>query len=105
MKKLSCLFVIFALVSCSWFAKEEKTGLIKLDYEPKNCEFLYEIRSDFTGYSEQDAFNFIEKRIVEENALGNTYYITKQDVVENEGAIFGPKNTYKMKAKVYNCKN
>ena len=29
----------------------------------------------------------------------------KQDIVENVGAIFGPKNTYKIKAKVYNCKN
>lgn len=104
MKKI--LYFIFVLVctSCAWSTKEGY-GLVKLDSEPKDCEFLYEIKSDFTGYSEQDAFDFVEKRIVEENAFGDTYYIVKQDVVENEDAIFGSKNTYKLKAKVYSCKH
>ena len=92
------------MASCAG-ATKEGSGLVKLDYEPTNCEFLYAVKSDFSGYSAQDAYDFVEKRIVEENALGDSYYIEKQDIVENVGAIFGPKNTYKIKAKVYNCKN
>lgn len=104
MRKFAYLILAFMFASCAWSTKEG-SGLVKLDSEPNDCEFLYEIKSDFTGYSEQDAFDFVEKRIVEENALGDTYYIAKQDVVENQGAIFGPKHTYKLRAKVYNCKN
>ena len=102
MKKI--IVICGVLASCAW-SSQEGSGLVKLDYEPTNCEFLYAIKSDFSGYSAQDAYNFVEKRIVEENALGDSYYIEKQDIVENTGAIFGPKNTYKIKAKVYNCKN
>ena len=106
MKKIILVCFCGALLSCSLSSNdmEEKTRLVKLNYEPQDCEFLYEIKSDFSGYSEQSAIDFVEKRIVEENGFGDTYYISKQDVVENDGAVFGPKNTYKIKAKVYNCK-
>lgn len=102
--KKSILFIIaLSMVAC---AKSEKVdnGLVKLNAKPENCEFLYEIKSSFSGYSEDDAYDFVEKRIVEENAFGDSYYIASEDIVENEGAIFGPKNTYKLKAMVYNCK-
>ena len=95
---------VCALVGCVQ-STQEGSGLVRANAEPKDCEFLYAIKSDFSGYSEQDAFDFVEKRIVEENGFGDTYYIEKQDIVENIGAIFGPKHTYKIKAKVYNCKN
>lgn len=103
MKKIMFICFCGAVAACAQSAKEE-TGLVRINQEPTNCEFLYSIKSDFSGYSEQDAFDFVEKRIVEENGFGDTYYIEKQDIVENIGAIFGPKHTYKIKAKVYNCK-
>lgn len=104
MKKIMVLGLMCAVWACSKTTEEKVTGLNKLNQEPQNCEFLYEINSSFSGYSEQDAYDFIEKRIVEENAFGDSYYIYNQDIVENSGAIFGPQNTYKLKAKVYNCK-
>ena len=103
MKKIMFICLCGAMASCAQ-STGEGTGLIRLNQEPENCEFLYAIKSDFSGYSEQDAFDFVEKRIVEENGFGDTYYIEKQDIAENIGAIFGPKHTYKIKAKVYNCK-
>ncbi|MBO7644841.1 MAG: hypothetical protein J6S57_00885 [Alphaproteobacteria bacterium] len=103
MKNYVFLLIALSMVGCSAFTKPDN-GITKLDYEPKNCTFLYEIKSNYSGYSEDAAYDFIEKRIVEENAVGDTYYITNQDIVENKGAVFGPQNTYKLKAMVYNCK-
>lgn len=100
MKKIILACLCVAMASCA--QSKDDFGLIKLTYEPKDCEFLYAIKADFSGYSEQDAFAFVEKRIVEENGFGDAYYIAKQDIVENDGVLFGP-NTYKLKANVYNC--
>ena len=103
MKKIMFLMLVLPLAGC---IKSEKpdNGLVRLDSIPQDCEFLYEIKSQFSGYSPEDAYDFVEKRIVEENGFGDSYYIASEDVIENEGAIFGPKNTYKLKAMVYNCK-
>ena len=79
-------------------------GLTRLDAEPKNCEYLYAIDSSVSSYDIDDAYDFLEKRILEENGFGDSYYISGQNILENTGAIFGPKNTSKLKAKVYNCK-
>jgi len=99
------LFILLSLTACSLFSKSEtQTGLVKLDHEPTNCEFLYEIKSSFSGYSLESAYDFVEKTIVEENGFGDAYYISGQDIVENPGAVFGPHNTYNLKAKVYKCK-
>ena len=103
MKKIYFLIIGLVMVACARYEKQDN-GLIRLNAEPANCKFLYEIKSSFSGYSEDEAYDFVEKRIVEENAFGDSYYIAEEDIVENEGAIFGPKNTYKLKAKVYNCK-
>lgn len=102
MKKYLFLLAL-PLVACMQSAKTE-TGLVKLDKEPTNCEFLYEINSSFSGYSLESAYDFVEKRIVDENGFGDSYYISGQDIVEIPGAIFGPHNTYNLKAKVYNCR-
>lgn len=103
MKKIMLLGFVCIIGACAEFTNSG-SGLVKLDKEPENCEFLYSIKSSFTGYSDKDAYDFIEKRIVEENGFGDSYYIYGQDIEENEDAIFGPKNTYKLHAKVYNCK-
>ena len=103
MKKMCLVFACLMVVACAKTVKEDN-GLVRLNAKPDNCDFLYEIKSSFSGYSEEAAYDFVEKRIVEENAFGDSYYITEEDIVENEGAIFGPKNTYKLKAMVYDCK-
>ena len=103
MKKILSFVILLSLVACT-DNKKADNGLTRLNAVPENCEFLYEIKSQFSGYSEEDAYDFVEKRIVEENAFGDSYYIANEDIVENEGAIFGPKNTYKLRAMVYNCK-
>ena len=45
----------------------------------------------------------MEKSILEQDRQGDSYYIVKQDAVENPDAVFGPKRTFKFKVKVYNC--
>ncbi|MBR3511036.1 MAG: hypothetical protein IKN73_03160 [Alphaproteobacteria bacterium] len=101
MKKfLFCL--ILALSACATTTDSE-TGLVKLNEEPKNCEFLYTIDTSVTDYKVEDAYVFLEKRILEQRLIGDSYYIVQQDTVENPEAIFGPKETYKFKTKVYNC--
>lgn len=103
MKKIMFFMMILSVTGCMKSEKPDN-GLRRLSAIPQNCEFLYEIKSQFSGYSAEDAYDFVEKRIVEENGFGDSYYIANEDILENEGAIFGPKNTYKIKAMVYNCK-
>jgi len=104
MKKLMLLSLVFFVSAC---AESDKigNGLTRLNTEPANCEFLYTIDSSVSTYNLTDAYDFLEKRILEENSFGDSYYISMQDSVKNPGAIFGPKNTYKLKAKVYKCQN
>ena len=98
--------ILVALVVCGC-AESTKVGngLTRLNAEPTNCEFLYTIDSAVSTYKIADAYDFLEKRILEEKGFGDSYYVSVQDSVKNAGAIFGPKNTYKLKAKVYKCNN
>lgn len=102
MKKFILLFAV--LCGCAESSKIGN-GLDRLDVEPTNCEFLYTIDSSVSTYKLADAYDFLEKRILEEKGFGDSYYVSVQDSVKNPGAVFGPKNTYKLKAKVYKCKN
>ena len=72
--------------------------------EPKNCEYLYTLDSSATTYNISDAYDYLEKSILEQNKFGDSYYISNEDILKNAGAIFGPRETYKFKVKVYNCK-
>ena len=104
MKKLILLSLVVVMCGCAESSKEGN-GLTRLTKEPTNCEFLYTIDSSVATYGLDDAYDFLEKRILEEKGFGDSYYVSLQDSVKNAGAIFGPKNTYKLKAKVYKCKN
>ena len=101
MKKL--LLLSLGLCACAT-TPEPETGIIRLNQEPKNCEYLYNVDTTMTSYKVEDAYNFLEKRIIEQDGLGDTYYISKEDILDNKDAVFGPKHTFKIKAKVYNCK-
>ena len=102
MKKFLTWSFLFVLASCAT-STDAGTGLIRLDTEPKNCEFLYTMNSSATSYKLADAYNYLEKTILEQEKIGDSYYIVSQNTVENPDAIFGPKNTFKFKVKVYNC--
>ncbi len=104
MKKLMLLCLMGLVCGCAESTKEG-TGLTRLTAEPTNCEFLYTIDSSVSSYKLADAYEFLETRILEEKGFGDSYYVSMEDSVKNPGAIFGPKNTYKLKAKVYKCKN
>ena len=104
MKKLISLSLIVLICGCAESSKVGN-GLTRLNTEPTNCEFLYTVDSSVSTYNLEDAYDFLEKRILEEKGFGDSYYLSVQDSVKNAGAIFGPKNTYKLKAKVYKCKN
>jgi hypothetical protein len=101
--KKSLIFVSLLLVACGGTTNIDN-GLIRLNTEPTNCEYLYTMDSSSSTYNISDAYDYLEKSILEQNANANTYYIDKETALENVGAIFGPKQTYKFKAKVYNCK-
>lgn len=101
MKKI--LFLPLLLAACAGTTNTEK-GIDRLTSEPKNCEFLYTMDSSVTDYDIEDAYNFVEERIIDKDNLGNSYYVSELKKIENTEAILGPKYTYKLKVKVYNCK-
>ena len=100
MKKAFCLLCL--LSACATMT-DVGSGLIRLNQEPKNCEFLYTLNSNATVYDIDDAYKSLETNILEQEKLGDSYLIIKEETIANPSAIFGPKNTYKFKVKVYNC--
>lgn len=102
MKKYISIISLVALAACAT-TTDAGTGLVRLDSEPTNCEHLYTLDSSVTNYKLSDAYEYLEKTILEQEKIGDSYYIVKQDVSEIPDAIFGPKNTFKFKVKVYNC--
>lgn len=103
--KKTLYFGLFALLAACAESTNPGDGLTRMDREPENCDFLYNIKSSVAAYDIDDAYSFLEQRITEEDDFGDTYYITDQNIIKKPGAVLGPKNTYKFKAKVYNCKN
>jgi len=102
MKKYVLMISLIALSACAT-ATDAGSGLTRLDTEPKNCEYLYTLDSSVTNYKLTDAYEYLEKTILEQEKIGDSYYIEKQSISEIPDAIFGPKNTFKFKVKVYNC--
>ena len=102
MKKSIALISLIGLCACAT-TTDAGNGLNRLETEPTNCEFLYNLDSNVTTYKIADAYDYIEKSILEQKSLGDSYYISNENVVDNVGAVFGPEHTYKFKVKVYNC--
>lgn len=103
MKKVFMLGVLICLGACATAGKIDN-GLTRLESEPKDCEYLYTLDSSVTTYKLSDAYDYVEKSILEQKSLGNSYYIVNESVLDNVGAIFAPEHTYKFKVKVYDCK-
>ena len=103
MKKTLLIALGLATAACA-MTKDSNTGLVRFDGEPKNCEYLYTIDSNATTYQIENAYDYLEKTILEQGPNGDSYYIESANISENPGAILGPKNNYKFKVKVYNCK-
>ena len=103
MKKLLLICSVIGLCACAT-TTNKTTGITRLSEEPKNCEYLYSVDTTMSSYKIADAYDFLEKRIIEQDGFGDSYYIATEDILENEGAVFGPKHTFKLKAKVYKCK-
>lgn len=102
MKKILLLCGIIALSACAT-TTDAGNGLVRLDSEPTDCEFLYTINTKSTTYNITDAYDYLEKAILEHDGIGDSYYVVDDYTMENAGAVFGPKNTYKFVVKVYNC--
>jgi hypothetical protein len=102
MKKTLIITSLLLLAGCA-VATGAGNGITRLDSEPKNCEYLYTLDSSSATYNISDAYDYLEKTILEQKRVGDSYYISNQNTLENAGAIFGPKKTYKFKAKVYSC--
>ena len=103
MKKNLILISVLGLCACAQ-TTNSGNGLIRLTEEPKNCEFLYTLDSSVSTYKLADAYDYVEKSILEQkNFIGDSYLVVNEDVVDNVGAIFGPEHTYKFKVKVYDC--
>lgn len=103
MKKIILSCAVIGLAACAT-TTDAGNGLTRLENEPKNCEFLYDLDSSVTTYKLTDAYDYIEKSILERNGLGDSYYIAQETVVDNvDRALFAPEHTYKFKVKVYNC--
>lgn len=103
MKKSIFLLSLAALCGCAT-TQNLGNGLTRLNEEPKNCDFLYNLDSSVTTYKLSGAYDYIEKSILEnKDLIGDSYLIVNEDVIDNVGAIFGPEHTYKFKVKVYDC--
>lgn len=102
MKKSIVLLSLIGLCACAT-TTDSGNGLTRLTEEPKNCEFLYTLDSSVTTYKLTDAQDYVEKVILKQKVLGDSYYIVNENILDNAGAIFGPDHTYEFKVKVYNC--
>ncbi len=103
MKKTLIFMPVLVLAACAG-TTDSGNGLTRLNAEPKNCEYLYTLDSSASTYGISDAYDYLEKSILEQKSIGDSYYVAKEDILDNIGAVFGPRKTYKFKAKVYNCK-
>jgi len=101
--KKTVLFCGCLVIAACATSTNAGNGLTRLENEPKNCEYLYALDSSVTTYKLADAYDYVEKSILEQKSLGDSYLVVNESVLDNAGAIFGPDHTYKFKVKVYNC--
>ena len=104
MKKTLLIALGLVAAGCTFTRSSSDTGLVRFDGEPKHCEYLYTIDSSATTYKIENAYEYLEKTILEQGPNGDSYYVETANISENPGAVFGPSNTYQFKAKVYKCK-
>ena len=102
MKKITLCCAVLGLTACPTNTNTDN-GLKMATTEPTDCEFLYNLNSSITNYRLMDKHEYIEKTILEQKQIGDTYYIVSEDITNNPGAVFGPEQTYKFKVKVYSC--
>ena len=104
MKKTTLLCSLIALCACAT-TTDSGNGLLRLKSQPDDCQYLYAINTSVSTYKMIDAYDFLEKRILDHKELGDAYFVESEEVEKNEDAVFGPRNTYKLKAKVYKCQD
>ncbi len=105
MKKLLMILPVIFITACSSFV-ESKNGadtLIELDGAPENCTFSYKIKTSVAVYSKEDAIRYLRNTIVDNDKPGNAFWIVTEKTELNEGAIFGPDETFIMNTNIYNC--
>ena len=102
MKKFLLFCAVCGVAACTT-TKDGGNGLTRLESEPKNCEYLYTLNSSVSTYKLADAYDYVEKTILEQKSIGDSYYVADDSVIDNVGAIFGPQHTFKFNVKVYNC--
>ncbi len=100
MKKV--LLLTLLLASCAGNNIENKSFYV-LENEPQNCEYLYTLNTTAKVYDMNEAKKYLESALNDQDKIGDSYLIVETQTLENPGAVFGPKNTYKFKVKVFNC--
>ena len=100
MKKI-ILLAFCVLAACA--TTDNGNGLNRFDKEPTNCKYLYTMDSSATSYKLAGAYDYLEQTILDQRIVGDSYFVVEQSTKENPDAVFGPKNTFKFKVKVYNC--
>ncbi len=105
MKKIIFLIPVFFLINCSGLVKNEmgSENLISLDERPENCVFLKRLDVNISVYSSEDAVRFLENSIAKKSETADSYWIYESSQEEIPDAVFGPKQSYILKANVYNC--
>ena len=95
------------LCNCGGYIKNENgsENIKELDKEPTGCTFLYKIESSVSAYKQDDAHRYLENSIANQSHPGNVYWIVSERIKQNDGAVFGPKNTFILVANVYDCPN
>lgn len=109
MKKVGFLGLFLALTACvnTVGLVSGAENLVELKEEPTACKYLYEITSNTSVYNVSDAKRYLMNQIVEmdiaKNIQSNAFFISETEIKENGEAVFGPRNNYMNKAKVYLC--
>ncbi len=97
--------MLLGLAACGGYIKNEggSENLIRLDMEPKGCEYLYEMNTEAVVYDQGDAYRYLENNIVKQPKTGNAYFVVDMKRQQRPGIVFGPEKSYVFQAKVYKC--
>ncbi|MCL1891983.1 MAG: hypothetical protein FWF97_01655 [Alphaproteobacteria bacterium] len=104
MRKVLLAITAVALAACSNTVKLKSGAdeLVQLKAEPTACTFLYQLESDVSMYSEDDAVRFVKNQIAA-RGNGNAFWIKSKDTRQNEWRMFAPERSFVMTTLVYDC--
>ncbi|GHT59617.1 hypothetical protein FACS18945_5840 [Bacteroidia bacterium] len=107
MKKSCFMFLVSCFLSACIKPAEmspQAAALQKLESVSGTCALVHTITTEHALYNSTDADAFMRNRVAESSGRGNAFHIKEQSVRRNDGAVFGPTETFVAVVEVYECK-